>query len=259
VFLLEPNRTPYDLNFHVGEIHVRVHPLFWLMALIIGGLGSGVMGIDVLLGVGIVFVSILIHELGHAFTIRYYGEEARVVLYLMGGFATTQGSSIWELNSFRRQARSPWTQIVISAAVPAAGFLLAAGIVAIVCAVGGRPSSTFFRELIYSNGEPFDFVGPRPNPSAMFAVRLLLFVNIFWGFINLAPVYPLDGGQIARQVCILRDPYQGMTQSLWISVIAGAGLAIFGFYSGSIMLGVLFASFAYSSYQELQQYGGRGW
>ena len=28
----------------------------------------------------------------------------------------------------------------------------------------------------------------------------LLFVNIFWGLVNLLPVFPLDGGQISREL-----------------------------------------------------------
>ena len=46
----------------------------------------------------------------------------------------------------------------------------------------------------------------------------LLFINIFWGLVNLLPVYPLDGGQIAREVLGLVNPADGLRQSLWLSV-----------------------------------------
>ena len=51
----------------------------------------------------------------------------------------------------------------------------------------------------------------------------MLYVNIFWGLVNLLPVYPLDGGQIARELLELASPADGVRQSLWLSVIAAVG------------------------------------
>ena len=65
----EPNRTPYDLRFNLFGIPVRVHPLFWLVAAILGA-GSDPDPIELLLWIGTVFVSILIHEMGHALAAR---------------------------------------------------------------------------------------------------------------------------------------------------------------------------------------------
>ena len=36
----------------------------------------------------------------------------------------------------------------------------------------------------------------------------LLQVNILWGLMNLLPIYPLDGGQIARELFTLSNPRQ---------------------------------------------------
>src|SRR5947199_3817645 len=33
---LEPTQTPYDLHFRVGQTPVRVHPFFWLTAVMLG-------------------------------------------------------------------------------------------------------------------------------------------------------------------------------------------------------------------------------
>jgi hypothetical protein len=65
VFLAEPPRTPWDLNFQVLGFPVRVHPLFWAVALLFG-LSGNQKPVDMLLWVGTVFVSILVHEMGHA-------------------------------------------------------------------------------------------------------------------------------------------------------------------------------------------------
>ena len=254
--LIEPGRTPWDLQFNVAGIPVRVHPMFWLMSLLVVGIGNTT-GVALIIGLVIVFVSILVHELGHAFTMRYYGEQARVVLYFMGGLAITGGDSIWDLG-YRQRARSPQQQIIISAAGPAAGFALAALTVAFIYAMGMAV------EVIWFKGLPVFVINTYDKSiswEAEFGLRIILWINIFWGLINLLPVYPLDGGQIARQIFLLRNPYEGLTQSLWLSLVVAAAMAIFGLSRGDIWIGVLFGSMAFGNWQMLQNagYGGRPW
>ena len=76
VFLAEPNQTPYDLHFSVLGFPVRVHPLFWLMGLIMGF--GDVM--SVFISIVVAFVSILIHELGHALGLGH-GNDRGGVMY----------------------------------------------------------------------------------------------------------------------------------------------------------------------------------
>ncbi len=73
MFSFEPPRTAYDLHFQIAGIPVRVHPLFWLATLILGSnswSGDGNVdpdaGMKLLIWVGVMFVSILVHELGHS-------------------------------------------------------------------------------------------------------------------------------------------------------------------------------------------------
>mgnify|MGYP003575264485 FL=1 len=90
------------------------------------------------------------------------------------------------------------------------------------------------------------------NLLSMF-VTALLWVNLFWGIINLLPVYPLDGGNVARNVLVQVDPVDGVRKSLWVSVIAGALIAIVAFFFlGSLYMAVLFGILAFQSYQSLQ-------
>jgi membrane-associated protease RseP (regulator of RpoE activity) len=84
-------------------------------------------------------------------------------------------------------------------------------------------------------------------------VTALLWINIFWGVINLMPVYPLDGGSVTRNVLLQADPVDGVRKSLWISVIAGALIALAAFFFlRSIFMAVLFGFLAFQSYQSLQ-------
>jgi Zn-dependent protease len=100
-------------------------------------------------------------------------------------------------------------------------------------------------------------VGAIPNFNVLLLVHYLLDINIFWGLINLLPVYPLDGGQISRQLLISSDPYGGIRKSLWLSVIVGGVVAVVGWaYMNQPYLGVMFGMLAFSSYTMLQQMGG---
>ena len=46
------------------------------------------------------------------------------------------------------------------------------------------------------------------------------FICVFWGLVNLLPIYPLDGGQIAREILLLISPRDGIRQSLALSIFA---------------------------------------
>ena len=68
MLLGEPAHSPYDLRFRIGRIPVRIHPLFWLVTLIMGAeLKDAVL---LILWLAACFVSILIHELGDAVAMR---------------------------------------------------------------------------------------------------------------------------------------------------------------------------------------------
>lgn len=254
--LIEPGRTAWDLQFNVAGIPVRVHPMFWLMSLLVIGIGNTT-GVALIVGLVIVFVSILIHELGHAFTMRYYGEAARVVLYWMGGLAITGGDGIWDLG-YRQRARSPQQQIVISAAGPAAGFALAALTASFIYALG-MSVIVDWRYVIPAFG--IDMGEKDLSREAYYGLWLMLTINIYWGLLNLLPVYPLDGGQIARQLFILRNPWEGLTRSLWLSLIVAGAMAVFGLTRSDFWMAALFGSMAFGSWQMLQDagQGGRPW
>lgn len=269
MLLAEPPRTQFDLSFQVLGFPVRVHPLFWLVAVIMGfggTRGSENVGVALLIWVSAMFVSILIHELGHALMIRRYGRPAHIVLYAMGGLAIegrpqSQYGSPWSLDSYsgyQPQRRLPQEQIAISAAGPGIQLALAALIVAAIYASGGMV------HVLLAGG-----VVPIPIPELGRAaahnenLRRLVFdllqINVFWALINLLPVLPLDGGQIALQLLMVHDAWQGTQRALWLSVITGGAVALLALLvlRDTYMM-ILFASLAASSYFTLMQMGGGG-
>ena len=86
----------------------------------------------------------------------------------------------------------------------------------------------------------------------------LEYINLFWGLVNLLPIFPLDGGQIARNLMTSWWGRTGLRQSLVLSIIV-SGLAAFWFYqSGGHRIGtavVLFGILCFESIQEYQRMG----
>jgi stage IV sporulation protein FB len=91
-------------------------------------------------------------------------------------------------------------------------------------------------------------------------VHDLLQINVLWGLVNLLPVYPLDGGHIARELLLVANARTGIKQSLWLSVVTAAGLAVYAVTQGqgSLFIALMFGMLAYGSYKTLRAYGGMG-
>jgi len=245
MLLQSPPPTRYDLRFTIAGIPVRVHPLFWLLTLLLGATGDL---ISLLIWVLVVFVSILVHELGHAFTMRYFGQSSHIVLHFAGGLAipdSVQWGSRWA-----NVALGPNQYILISLAGPFAGFLLAGLTILGVLISGGSVGTTWLFGLIPL---PLTAILPFGGRVLGVLVTILLWVNIFWGLINLLPVFPLDGGNVARNILIQYDPLNGVRKSLWVSVITGGLIALAALvFLQSIYMALLFGLLAFQSYQSLQ-------
>jgi Zn-dependent protease len=246
-----PPPTRYDLRFSIFGIPVRVHPLFWLIAILFGFSANNLF--YSVLWVLAIFVSVLVHELGHALAYRRYGLRSSIVLHTMGGLTVPETVS-WG-NSWANIALSPREEIVISLAGPFAGFVFAVMVIIGVFTAGGSVSISWFLGFI-----PLPVNATIPFGGAILNVLIvtLLWVNFFWGLVNLVPVYPLDGGNVARYALLQYDPYNGVRNSLRLSVIAGAIVVLVSLILlRSIYMAFLFGFLAFQSYQSLQIRYGR--
>jgi Zn-dependent protease len=149
------------ISFRLFGIPVAVRPSFLLIAALLG-LSSRRLDL-VVAWVGVVFVSILVHELGHALTARAFGAKVEIELNGIGGL-TSWSASEEEFGPGRR------------ATVAAAGS--AVGVV--------------FGGLIWLIAS---FTGPFSGVSG-FVVSNMIWVNVFWGLLNWLPIRPLDGGHL---------------------------------------------------------------
>ena len=217
MLLGSPDVTPYDLRFRLLRIPVRVHPLFWLVMLMISG------DIDnlrtSLIFVACAFVSILVHELGHALSSRLMGDEPiGIVLYAMGGYC-----------SFHQNQLSPWRRVFVLICGPGAGFVL----------FGMVYAYAHFSEA------------PHSIPLGL-VIRDLLVINLLWGLLNLLPLWPLDGGQIAGTLLSMVSSRNGMRWAHTISLLVAGGVAVWRLSVEDYWMAVWFGYFGFINYQILQ-------
>jgi Zn-dependent protease len=186
----------------------------------------------VLLWVAVVFVSILIHEMGHVLMGRIFGSDGYIVLYGFGGLAI--GSS---------DLTKRWQRNLVYLAGPFAQFVIL-GIVLVVLFVN------------LANGTQMSV----PVQTLLFQ---LIWVNSVWPVLNLLPIWPLDGGRISRETFEWLMPEAGTATSLIVSMIvsglfavmslaAASGALAVPFFGGSIYMGLFFALFAVNNFQEWQ-------
>lgn len=257
--LQEPGTSPYDWHFHLLGFPVRVTWAFWLVAAILGWGWSGYVdsipimdspGAPVLLLVWIcaVFISILVHELGHTFAMRHYGINSRVVLYHFGGLAIPDSFGSW--NGARQRSVGPREQIVISAAGPAIQLALGVGAWCIAIAMGIRLDETSFLNRLLGTSIAAD--ATYPQSAVVFAMfSSLIWTSLAWSILNLAPILPLDGGHITRSALLLTRVNQPDRTAYLVSIVTAALLGLW-FLSMNHPGGIMFLLFAASNWQAMQ-------
>lgn len=231
--------TPYDLRFTLLGIPVRVHPVFWLTSAFLAWT-DGRLDIT-FVKILCIFVAILIHELGHAVVTRYFGWQPEIVLYFFGGYATSMRHSTWK-------------NIAVSAAGPIAGFLLFA-----LLFFGVGPNLGRLLQEIES---------VRARELLVSALNFSLFINLLWNAMNLVPVLPLDGGQIARDLLERYRRRDGLEWSLKLSIAAAGAIVVWALVARSqndsvlglepTFLAIMFGLLAMQNFQSLQE-NNRGW
>lgn len=177
------------MQFSLLGIPIFVQVNFWITAVM---LGFGYLSNPMMLAgwVAAVFVSVIVHELGHGTVMMRYGLRPEIALHGMGGHAAAHG-----LNRLSRGRR-----IFVSFAGPMAGFVfgflwIALALVVDPSAIWNGLGSQWVADVVVGALGP-DAINRHTAPFFRFFLISLIQVNIFWGFLNLSPVLPLDGGHI---------------------------------------------------------------
>ncbi len=174
--------------------------------------GSNPWIIGIAAAVGI-FVSVALHELGHAYAGAKYGIKTEsITLWLLGGLA-----------SLKSIPRDPEKEFVIALAGPITSVLVAA-----VCYAG-----------LYAV--------PASLPVVGFVVGWLTISNALLAGFNLLPAFPMDGGRVLRAFLARSQPYAVATRTAArVGVAFAVAFALFGILYFSPMF-LLLAWFVYSA------------
>jgi Zn-dependent protease len=206
------------IHFSILGIPVRIEPWFWITMAFIGGGLHASNSMDIILVLVFVFagfISIMVHELGHALAIRKYGLPTSITLQAFGGFASFPAGRLDRKQSF-----------VVTAAGPLVQLALAVLLIVLMRNISIPEGSLFL---------PF--------------IRNLIWVSIVWAVLNCLPVYPMDGGQMLAAIL---GPKKQRYVHL-ISVIVAVAIGIAGYFLlGTILLSIFMALFAWQNWQAFQ-------
>jgi hypothetical protein len=178
-------------------------------------------------------LAVLVHELGHAFLYRRYGQEPSIVLWGLGGL------------TFGQTKLGPKREILVSAAGPLIGIVFM-----------GLPAWAVQQYVFKGQYAPFgsgDLVR-----LGYITVDDIKWFALFWSFVNLLPMIPLDGGHITEAVLeLVRGEPQKQTARI-ISVVTGVifGTVTFFFLGWStlfLFLGYGLALYNFIAYRQEQQ------
>ncbi|MCK8498435.1 site-2 protease family protein [Myxococcus fulvus] len=229
-------------RFRLGSIPVEVHPSHLLVSAIIAytsmraaqngwpfaqvagapALGqASAMGVFVLSWMLIVFVSVLVHELGHALASRLFGYRPSIALVWLGGHTLptdTPGPLPWKRD------------VVITVAGPLFGLMLG-----VVCLVG---------YLFLSGG----------SPALDFFLRTFAGANFIWAIFNMLPVLPLDGGRLVNTLSTrIFGPRRGMVVSQGLALLVCVAVVGYSLSTGWLFAGIFFAMYGYQAFRMLTE------
>jgi Zn-dependent protease/CBS domain-containing protein len=168
----------------------------------------------------ILFLCVLLHELGHVFAARRYGVQTRdVTLWPFGGIA-----------SMERMPEKPSQELIVALAGPAVNVAIAAGL---LLWLGPRLDPQNLTQI--------------ENPAVSMAAKVAG-ANIILVLFNMIPAFPMDGGRVLRAVLAMR---MGNARATELAATIGQGFAVvFGilgiFYNPMLIIIAVFIFLAAS-------------
>ncbi|MFW6049723.1 MAG: metalloprotease [Myxococcota bacterium] len=209
--------------FRLFGIPIRIHPFFFITAVVIGLETTHTQWLErLLIWIPMVFVGVLLHELGHAFAGRAFGLVPNIELYAFGGL------------TWWREGRplGPWRSIFVSLAGPLVGIVI--GLVGLAVLWSAPVPSEGLRE---------------------YALLSLVWVNLGWGVLNLLPMLPLDGGNVMASFFELVAKRNGRRLARYLSIAVAVGLGAWALAMEQIFIVALLAFLAWNNIRDLRTEG----
>ena len=149
----------------------------------------------------LLFISVLLHELGHSYVaLRYQIPIRQITLFIFGGMA-----------HMGKEPPSPRAEFLIAIAGPLVSLILGAGCLGGAIAVESFFARSGFQGLVVLGG-------------------LLGMVNVQLGLFNLIPGFPLDGGRVLRAGLWAwnKDFNRATSQAALVGIGFGVALGLIG-------------------------------
>lgn len=207
------------VRFRLFGIPVGVHATFLFVAL----LGAtAYRGWDIAWWTLAAFVSILMHEMGHALSARAFGASGiSVTLYGLGGLTSFgHGPGLSHGRSF-----------VISAAGSAIGIVSGGAV------------------FLLADAGVFDDA----SRAVVVLVNSFVFTSLVWGVLNWLPIIPLDGGHMVQHLISIFDeeraPLIGQIIT-WITLAVLAPIAWVNGYRFAVLILGFFALLGWREYRD---------
>lgn len=195
-------------SFQIGKlfgIPIRVHFTFLLLLFFIGisgsksgGSASALFG---MISIILIFLCVVLHEIGHSLMARHYGIVVRdIILLPIGG-----------VSEMEEIPQDPKQEISISIVGPLVSFSLA--VIFYILSVATSQSTSFGQLSVFKGN----------------IVANLFWMNLILGLFNLIPAFPMDGGRVLRGILATRIDSLRATK---VAVGVGQVFAIILFFFG---------------------------
>jgi len=214
-------------SLHIGSVggtEIRIHVTFLLFLVWLGAIyyrqGGAEAAWQGTIFIVLIFLCVLLHELGHVFAARRYGVKTRdVTLWPFGGIA-----------SMERMPEKPSQELIVALAGPAVNVVIALALFIYLGATLDPDNLTRIED-----------------PKVSMAVKVL-FANIVLVIFNMIPAFPMDGGRVLRALLAMR---MGNARATELAASIGQGFAVlFGilgiFYNPMLIIIAVFIFLAAS-------------
>ncbi|MBN1566422.1 MAG: site-2 protease family protein [Acidobacteria bacterium] len=168
----------------VFDIDIKIHATFGLILLLgaiqwggPNGLAGAAFGVLLMM---LLFLCVVLHELGHSLVAKAFGLPVReIVLLPIGGVAQLE-----------KNPQKPAHELLISIAGPMVNVVIAAVLIAFA-GVSGSFEGLNARGLV---------TGLPAAPSAATMLAWLIAANVTLALFNMIPAFPMDGGRVVRAI-----------------------------------------------------------
>lgn len=174
-------------------------------------------GVGFSLLVLVMFICVILHELGHSVAARKYDiDTLDIIISPIGGLAR-----------LRNIPTEPIKELVIALAGPAVNVVIAT--------IVGCFLHFVLRTELIPQDDNLELLG-----NSIHFLQFLFVINIMLFVFNLVPAFPMDGGRVMRALLSMKmERILATRVAMWLARLIAAGFVFFALYTSNITLGLI--------------------